>query len=738
MNGFQMAIHDIKQMWGSNMARRSVLGLMVLPLMYSFIYLWAFWNPTDLLHRLPLAVVNQDQGTEQGGKPVNLGRELTDQLLADGQTHWTEVKAEAGAMGIERLSYFLVLTIPADFSETAYSVGTPRPRASQLSYQVNEGANMLGVKVVRSVMDHVSHELEQKLTEKYLRVLFDQVLNGGQGLKQAADGAAKLAEGTKQAQDGATALEEGLRQAQAGMGPLSDGLTKLLNGANQVENGIIRLDTVTSLGADAVAKLNGQLAQLLDPINKLAAQAEQLRAVLDASGQTLKQSLSALAATGTAIEDANRRIDELQRSWDAAVGDRLRQQKAQLDGALADLQALAAQVAELSGSERFRSAVAQLQAAEARRLELEQARTDALASLGQARTSLAQAAAQLRQGSQQLDAQLGQLQSGLTALQAAVREVVDQLNRNRQLVEDLSGRLTQLADGVKQLQQGSTALVEGINAFGAGFQQLRDGTTRLHDGSVQLVSGLRDIHAGQQELAAKLGEAAGMAAQDGQAEARIATITTPVQVTEQNLHPVPNNGTGFAPYFIALSLWVGSLVLFFVIDLNKVVSMPKRPISYMTNKYLALASVSVFQSALSVFVLHTGLGIPTVLPALHMYGFAVLLGLAFTAILFMLISMLGSDVGRFVAIVILMLQLTSSSGSYPVELESKFFGFIHPMLPMTYAVEGFRQLISIGSSAVIARDALILAGYGVAALVLLYVVKRKSFIHQLEEHPVGR
>jgi putative membrane protein len=115
-----------------------------------------------------------------------------------------------------------------------------------------------------------------------------------------------------------------------------------------------------------------------------------------------------------------------------------------------------------------------------------------------------------------------------------------------------------------------------------------------------------------------------------------------------------------------------------------------------------------------------------------MYGFALLIGLVFTAILFMLLSLLGNDVGRFVAIVILMLQLTSSSGSYPVELENGFFRFLHPLLPMTYAVEGFRHLISIGDAAIIGRNALILAAYGAGALILLYVLKRHKLLDDLE------
>ena len=128
------------------------------------------------------------------------------------------------------------------------------------------------------------------------------------------------------------------------------------------------------------------------------------------------------------------------------------------------------------------------------------------------------------------------------------------------------------------------------------------------------------------------------------------------------------------------------------------------------------------------------LGIPTVVPSLHMYGFAVLVSLVFTAILFFLLSVLGNDVGRFVAIVVLMFQLTSSSGSYPVEMEGGLFQFIHPALPMTYTVEGLRHLISIGDLSVVSRNSFILALYGVGALMLLYIIKRKTILQEIREH----
>ncbi|WP_338113278.1 YhgE/Pip family protein [Paenibacillus artemisiicola] len=171
-------------------------------------------------------------------------------------------------------------------------------------------------------------------------------------------------------------------------------------------------------------------------------------------------------------------------------------------------------------------------------------------------------------------------------------------------------------------------------------------------------------------------------------------------------------------------------MLFFVIDVRRVPERPHGPLSYVGSKYLALASVSVCQSLVSVLVLHTGLGIPTVVPPIAMYAVAV--GLVFTAILFMLIAMLGSDTGRFVAVLILMLQLTSSSGSYPVGLEPGFFRFIHPYLPMTYVVEGLRQLISIGEGTAIVRTAAVLAAFGIGAILLLYAVKRRRIMAEIK------
>jgi putative membrane protein len=733
LNGIRLAMQDIKHMWSSRILRKSVLGLMVLPLLYSFIYLWAFWNPTELVYRLPLAIVNQDQGIKQGGKMVYVGKTFADKLVNSEETNWKLVSQAEADRGIKTLDYFLVLTIPPDFSERAYSAGTANPRPAGLTYKINEGANMLGAKIVRTVMEKVEQQLQKELSTRYLQVIFDQIQNGGQGLKQAADGAAKLAAGTDSAVKGAASLQDGLQKSGAGIDKLADGVTQLSNGANQVENGLVQLNTVVSLAAGGAGQVGKQLDAVITKTNNLSTIVGDMGGAAEEAARRIQRNRVAVTDAVNAVNDTRNQIQKLRNDALGPLQERISAQEAQLRAAENVVLSLADKYPELNNDPLTGKALQAIRQSQAYRQQIQSDKQNVQSSLAALQNRLNDAAGTLADSQKQVEQNISQLGTNLTQFQGRINETARQIGRDIDKLFALPGQLQKLADGTKRLQEGSTRLVNGLTSLSKGMSDLRNGNTRLTEGATKLHDGLVQINQGQHQLAQRLGEAAGMAAQDGKADERIDVIADPVVTNEQNLHPVPNNGTGFAPYFISLSLWVGSLVLFFVIDLRTVPAMPKRPLSYMVNKYLQLASVSVLQSIISVFLLHTGLGLDTVLPPLQLYGFAIVIGLAYTAILFMLLAVLGNDVGRFVAVIILMLQLTSSSGSYPVELEPGFFQFIHPALPMTYAVEGLRHIISIGDHWIITRDMFVLIAYGIGSLFLLYVVKRKSILHEISE-----
>ncbi|MFC5647574.1 YhgE/Pip family protein [Paenibacillus solisilvae] len=562
-------------------------------------------------------------------------------------------------------------------------------------------------------------------------MIFDQILNGAKGLKAAAEGAAKLAEAAKQASVGADQLSSGLRQSGDGMKKLEAGITPLTAGANELENGLIRLGTIAELFNKTMVDWTNRRTSGGD---KLSDADKQLEVIQNGLLTTMGQVRTNVQQMKNSLQAVNDSAAQLQKVRDAAapIQDKLDTLAQNMDEGRASLNELGQQFADLSKDERFKRAVQRLEAAEGARAEAEQALTALNQSIESLSASMQQATSQLSGNAAAMLQTLDKLSSDMESFRTSAKNASDWLDQQKSLVDSVSDRISDVAAGVMKLQDGSGKLVNGMLQLYGGVEALRVGNTKLEEGANSLRDGLKQISSGQAELANKLTDAAAIAAKDDQSEKRQQIIQNPVEMEETNLHPVPSNGVGFAPYFIALSLWVGSLVLFFVIDITQVRAHPRGPLSYLTNKYLALCSVSVCQALLSVFILHAGLGIPTVEAPMAMYAYAILIGLVFTAILFMMISILGSDVGRFAAVLILMLQLTSSSGSYPVELEPGLFRFIQPYLPMTYAVEGLRHLISTGGAQEIIRTALVLSGFGLCSLLLLYVVKRHKVMDEIQ------
>ena len=732
MNGIRLAIEDVKRMWKSHILKLTLIGLILMPLIYSFIYLWAFWDPTSYLVRYPIAIVNSDKGVLQGTEQINLGIEMVKKLGEDKTTKWAILSEGETEKALKDGKYYMVVQIPSDFSEKAYSVSTDKPEHPQLIYKINEGISPLGATISRKIIGNIKNGLQTELSTKYLKVIFDNIMNGGEGLKKAAEGAAKLAEGTDTAYQGAVSVKNGLTQSKDGMEKLSDGLSQLLSGANKLENGIIKLNTMVNLASEGVNKISPEVSDLLNSVDDFNALVKERNNSLKQSIQIVNQNVNSVKNLISSTDKAKQELVDLQKSYVAPLQDLTQKQGESIDAVASDLNALKDKYPQIAQDPLFSSALSNIEkirgykeAITTNQSNLKNALVVLNGNISDVNGNLSNLAQTMQQSADNITKDVDALTSN---------EIIDKINSSKGKLESIPTQLKTLAEGTNQLQDGSTQLVEGINTFSNKFTQLQSGTTQLLDGTQKLEEGLKEINVGQNRLANELGNAATMASKDGNADKRIDIIADPVNVEELNLHPVPNNGTGFAPYFIALSLWVGSLVLFFLVDLKKVSAMPARPLSYMVNKFVCLASVSMAQSVVSIFILHNGLGIITTLAPIQLYGFAIIIGLCYSAILFMLFSFLEGDPGKFVAIVILMLQLTSSSGSYPYQLEPKFFGFIRPFLPMTYAVEGLRAVISTNDQFSVIRSSIILVLFGLAALVILYVVKRKTFLIEISTH----
>ena len=301
---------------------------------------------------------------------------------------------------------------------------------------------------------------------------------------------------------------------------------------------------------------------------------------------------------------------------------------------------------------------------------------------------------QLTNGSGQVTTGLGTLSGGTNQLVDGVNKLADGSGQVTTGLGTLSGGTGQLVDGVNKLANGSGQVTTGLGALSTGSTQLIDGVNKLADGSGKVTDGLVKVNDGSGELAEKLGEGAEKTGEVKGTDKTYDMFASPVKVKTEKMAEVPNYGTGFTPYFLSLGLFVGALLLSIVYPLRDTVGVPKSGFSWFISKFGVLLSVGIIQAIVADIILLFGLGVE-VQSIPYFILFSIVTSLAFIALIQCLVTAFG-DAGRFIAIITLIIQLTTSAGTFPLELIPKFLQPFNAWLPMTYSVSGLKAVVSSG------------------------------------------
>ncbi|HDR4463469.1 YhgE/Pip family protein [Bacillus cereus group sp. MYBK249-1] len=301
---------------------------------------------------------------------------------------------------------------------------------------------------------------------------------------------------------------------------------------------------------------------------------------------------------------------------------------------------------------------------------------------------------QLSAGVNQLADGSSQVTGGLGTLSAGVNQLTDGSSQVTGGLGTLSVGANQMAGGVNQLADGSGQVTTGLGTLSTGSTQLIDGVNKLADGSGKVTDGLVKVNDGSGELAEKLGEGAVKTGEVKGTDKTYDMFASPVKVKTEKMAEVPNYGTGFTPYFLSLGLFVGALLLSIVYPLRDTVGVPKSGFSWFISKFGVLLSVGIIQAIVADVILLFGLGVE-VQSIPYFILFSIVTSLAFIALIQCLVTAFG-DTGRFIAIITLIMQLTTSAGTFPLELIPKFLQPFNAWLPMTYSVSGLKAVVSSG------------------------------------------
>lgn len=704
MRSMSVFFKDLKATFKKPKVFIPILVVLIIPVLYSGMFLTAFWDPYGKMNELPVAVVNEDSGAQYEGKSLQVGKELVDELKNNDVFSWEFVTREEAEKGTKSNKYYMTIVIPENFSKQATTLMDENPQPAELIFEPNEGYNFLAGQIGETAIKEIKTKVSAKVTEAYTETLFDQLDEISGGLGDAGSGASTINEGAVKLDEGALKLKENLAKLVDGTSDLKDGITPLTEGVGTLSQSTGELSNGASTLSNGLQQLAAAEGQLEEGAVKAQEGANQLQAGLQSSLDGANQLSSGLNASQQGTANLVTGLESsVEGSAKVATG-----AKSVADG----LEQLTKASPELAQNE----AVQQLLVASK--------------SVAQGSEQLNQAQQQLLQGSKELNSATQQLTQGGTQLvqgqQKLVQGASDLASGQDQLVEGLGQfgiKLNEaanggqsLAAGANQLNTGAQKIQDGVGQLSSGVSTLADGSKQLDSGAGELKDGMGKLTEGSGELATKLNDAANETSSVKKTDALVSMYAQPIEIKEHKSSEVPNYGTGFTPYFLSLGLFVGALISTLVVSTRGSSVAEATGWNRFVSRTMAFTGMSLIQSLLAVLVTLYGLGLEVQsVPMFYLFSF--ITSLCYMYIIQALVTWLDNP-GRFLAILMLIFQLTTSAGTFPVELIPNWLKVFNPLLPMTYSVNGYKAVVSTGDFSFAWQQMGILAGYGIVFLAI--------------------
>ncbi|VHD42254.1 phage infection protein [Streptococcus pyogenes] len=736
----------------------TMIGVALVPALYNLSFLGSMWDPYGRVNDLPIAVVNHDKPAKRADKSLTIGNDMVDKMSKSKDLEYHFVSAKQAQEGLKEGDYYMVITLPEDLSQRAATLLNPEPQKLTIRYQTSKGHGMVAAKMGETAMAKLKESVSQNITKTYTSAVFSSMTDLQSGLKEASAGSQALASGAKTAQAGSQTLSTNLaaltgasQQFQQGTGRLTSGLTTYTDGVNQVKN------VLGTLSTDIPNYLNGvsRLSQGASQLNQGLSQLTQATTLSDEKAKgiqslivglpVLNQGIQQLNTELSTLQPPNLNADELGNSLGAiaqAAKQVIAEETAAQNEELSALQAtsvyqsltaeqqgeLAAALSQSDKSQTVSAAQTILSSVQTLSTSLQSlSQEDQSKQLEQLKEAVAQIANQSNQALPGASSALTELSTGLAKVNGSLnQQVLPGSNQLTTGLAQLNRYNTAIGSGVIKLSEGTNALssksgelLDGSHQLSEGATKLADGSSQLSQGGHQLTSGLTELSTGLSTLNGSLAKAFQQLSLVSVTDKNAKAVAKPLVLNEKDKDGVKTNGIGMAPYMIAVSLMVVALSTN-VIFAN---SLSGRPVKdkwdwakqkFVINGFISTMGSIVLYLAIQLLGFEARYGMETL-------GFIMLSGWTFMALVTALVGW-DDRYGSFASLVMLLLQVGSSGGSYPIELSGAFFQKLHPFLPMTYVVSGLRQTISLSGH--IGVEVKVLTGFLLAFMVLALLIYR--------------
>ena len=638
-----------KHLFSNKILLISMAVISFIPILYSGFFLGSIWDPYGQTKNLPVAFVNEDKGANLNGKALNIGESVEKKLKDNHDLGWEFVSKQQADEGVNSGHFYAVVTIPSDFSQKAASITESEPQQAVINFTTTPAKNYIGSLVSNQAAAKVKSSVSEQITQAYAKGILENLDKLGIGLDTAANGASTLHDGLGRLQSGTQTYVGGVKQLAVNQQSLTGGLAQLSDGSRKLQAGLGQLSNNLPTESQ-LSQLSDGMKQLQSGINQLNASVSNPSPALVAQQNKVETEAQTLKKT---VEDSKSDL--------SAAGDTLR---------TLDMQAAA------SVSKSTTISLPQIS-------NIYQAFTKTQTIIEQTGTLREDLQALKRQ----LSAQQTQLQDGVSALNNGVNQLAPNA------ITAFNG-YNSVRFANNQLLAGSASLTNGLSEAKSGSQKLANGASLLESRSGALIDGTSQLASGADTLANKLADASNRIKIQPTGATTQQQIANPVKSEMTEKGNVPNYGYALSPYVLSLSLFVGAIVLNVIYPIRKTFSEQESAIRWWLSKASVAGVAAFMQATILMLVMVFFLGLTPEHPA-HFIGAIYLTSFAYMSIVSLLVIVLDNP-GRFLAMVLLVLQLGSSEGTFPIQTANGFFQAINPLVPMTYSIRALRQAISGG------------------------------------------
>ncbi|WLC69576.1 YhgE/Pip domain-containing protein [Clostridium estertheticum] len=691
---------DIKNILTNRATLIMMLGLILVPPLYAWFNIRAGWDPYLNTKGISVAIVNLDKGSEFRNVKVNIGNNVVKSLKTNQSIGWTFVSESEAKQGIKYGKYYASLTMPKDFSKDLLSVvADDTPTKAKLIYTVNEKRNAIAPKLTKKGATALQSEITKNFIETSSGTILSFLTQIGVELENNKPQLKSLADMMINLDDKMPGIKKSMDNAYGQSILLQKYMLNVKNNLPVMTNGIGDSLTIAKTSNGYIEKSKDSLKAVSPIIQK---DLSTIKGISDNASSSLNE-LNDLRPSNNAV------IKEVLVKTRDKYGDAVQT----IDNVLS----LNRSLNNFLNSTAIGTLISNLSRA---RDEMTTQQTNVNAMINTVDRGNQVVTSDINTAKQAADKSSNSISNIMDDFKTTIDPKVDNAMQNTKelstntvnMLQNIQNDMPLINSTLGQTNSQISSSIKSLNTVRNNFPKAAE---YLHTNTEKL-RGLTDDK--------KLNEIINMLKKDGAKESDF--LSNPVAIKQNSIYPIPNYGSAMSPFYTTLAIWVGALLMHSLLSVEVKKFEDGAPISTrekFLGRYFTFLTIAILQTLVTIvgniLLLKTYAVSPIILILFGIY-----VSIVFLTIIYSFVCILG-NIGKALIVVVMVLQISASGGTFPVELLGSFFQFIHPMLPFTYAIGGMRETVAGIIPSVLISHVLTLSKYLIVCFALAFILQER-------------